>query len=90
MYGVSWEAENRYSDPINDAYVNIARHGRLVFGSFLVVCLMSMIVPSFLQPFVFAIYVMCCAAYVIICWLPEETVNGVGGVTVNGAGRLPV
>ena len=80
MYVVSWDVEKRYSQ-INDVYVNIARHGRLVFGSFLVVCLMSVIVPSFLQPFVFAIYAMFCA-YGMIYWLHEETVDEVEGLDI--------
>ncbi|GKC05100.1 hypothetical protein Tco_0996710, partial [Tanacetum coccineum] len=80
MYGVSYDAEERYSQ-INDVYVNIARHGRLVFGSFLLVCLASVIVPSFLQPFVFAIYVMCCA-YGMIYWLHEEIADEVDGLDI--------
>ncbi|KAL8226735.1 hypothetical protein R6Q57_016567 [Mikania cordata] len=73
MYGVSCDVERRYNQA-NVVVVNIARHGRVVFGSLLVVSLTSILVPSFLQPVVFLALVLF-YAYRWIRWLQEVVMD---------------
>ncbi|KAD4178353.1 hypothetical protein E3N88_26944 [Mikania micrantha] len=81
MYGVSCDVEGRYNQT-NVVVVNIARHGRVVFGSLLVVSLTSIMVPSFLQPIVFLAFVLL-YAYRWIRWL-QEVVMGADEHEVEG------
>lgn len=70
MYGVSCDVEKRYSHT-NVEYVNIVRHGSIMFGSLLVICLISILVPSVLQRLVFLVYILF-FAYRWIGWLLDE------------------
>ncbi|MFS7962479.1 hypothetical protein Hanom_Chr08g00727121 [Helianthus anomalus] len=77
-YGVSCDVEKRYHRT-NIVCVNIARHGRIVFGSLLMVSLTSILLPSFLQPIVFLACIMV-YAYLWITWLQEEVEDEVHGI----------
>ncbi|KAL7586059.1 hypothetical protein Lser_V15G44600 [Lactuca serriola] len=73
MYGASCDAEDKYTnhDPV---YVNIARHGKILFGSLLLASLTSILVPSFIQPVVYIAYIAF-NGYELFRWLYKKIMD---------------
>ncbi|KAI3508901.1 hypothetical protein L1887_23922 [Cichorium endivia] len=75
MYWVSCDAEDKFS-VTNHVYTNIARHGRIIFGSLLLASLTSILVPSYIQPIVYIVYIAF-YGYELFRWLYKKIMDEV-------------
>lgn len=81
MFWVSCDAEERFTHTNRCVHmINIARHGRIMFATLLVASLTSILVPSFIQPIVYLVYIVYCG-HEWIYWLYKRIMDHEVGPT---------